>query len=173
MFAVPTFEEVLDLALAKSGETGRTIGVYPETKHPTYFDSIGLSLEEPLVAALRKKGLDRADAPVFIQSFETGNLKQLNDMTAVRLVQLLEAADRRPYDLAAAGDARTYADLITRRGLAEIAGYADGIGPFKRLIVPESEDKALKAPTTLVSDAHAAGLLVHPYTFRSEAQLSG
>jgi glycerophosphoryl diester phosphodiesterase len=169
-FTVPTFEAVLDLALAKSRETGRIIGVYPETKHPTYFDSIGLSLEEPLAAALRKKDLDRADAPVFIQSFETGNLKQLNTMTAVRLVQLLEAADRQPYDLAAAGDGRTYGDLITPKGLADIAAYADGIGPFKRLIVPESDDKTLKSPTTLVADAHAAGLLVHPYTFRSEAQ---
>ncbi len=169
-FEVPTFEEVIDLALAKSRETGRAIGIYPETKHPTYLDSIGLSLEEPLVAALRAKGLDRADAPVFIQSFETANLKQLNGMTAVKLVQLMEAADRQPYDFVVAGDERTYGDLVTPQGLREIATYADGIGPYKRLIVPEGENKALKSPTNLVADAHAAGLLVHPYTFRNEAQ---
>jgi len=169
-FEVPTFEAVIDLALAKSRETGRTIGLYPETKHPTYFDSIGLSLEEPLVAMLKKKGLDKADSPIFIQSFEVSNLKQLNSMIEVKLVQLMEAADKQPFDLTAAGDTRTYADLAAPQGLAEIATYADGIGPYKRLIVPEGADKTLMAPTTLVADAHAAGLLVHPYTFRNEAQ---
>ena len=85
-------------------------------------------------------------------------------------MQLMEAADRQPYDLVVAGDKRTYGDLATPQGLKEIATYADGIGPYKRLIVPEGEDKALKAPMSLVADAHAAGLLVHPYTFRNEAQ---
>jgi glycerophosphoryl diester phosphodiesterase len=169
-FEVPTFEEVIDLALAKSEETGRAIGIYPETKHPTYFDSIGLSLEEPLVAALKARDLDRAAAPVFIQSFETANLKQLNGMTEVRLVQLMETAEKQPYDLVVAGDKRTYRDLATPDGLREIATYADGIGPYKRLIVPEDANKALMAPTSLVENAHAAGLLVHPYTFRNEAQ---
>lgn len=169
-FAVPTFEEVIDLAIAKSKQTGRSIGLYPETKHPTYFDSIGLSLEEPLVATLKMKGLDQADSAVFIQSFEVNNLKQLNGMIEVKLVQLMEAADKQPFDLAAAGDKRTYADLAKPAGLKEIASYADGIGPYKRLIVPEDANKALLAPTSLVADAHAAGLLVHPYTFRGEAQ---
>jgi glycerophosphoryl diester phosphodiesterase len=169
-FEVPTFEQVIDLALSKSRETGRTIGIYAETKHPTYFDSIGLSLEEPLVAVLRAKGLDRGDAPVFIQSFETANLKQLNPLTEVKLVQLMEAAEKQPYDFVVAGYKRTYGELSTPQGLKEIATYADGIGPYKRLIVPEGKDKALKSPTRLVADAHAAGLLVHPYTFRNEAQ---
>ena len=169
-FEVPTFEQVIDLAIAKSKETGRAIGIYPETKHPTYFDSIGLSLEEPLVAMLKKKGLDQADSAVFIQSFEVSNLKQLNGMIEVNLVQLMEAADKQPFDLVTAGDKRTYADLAKPEGLKEIATYADGIGPYKRLIVPEDANKALLAPTTLVADAHAAGLLVHPYTFRPEAQ---
>jgi glycerophosphoryl diester phosphodiesterase len=169
-FDVPTFEEVIDLALAKSKETGRNIGLYPETKHPSYFDSIGLSLEEPLVAMLKEKGLDQADAPIFIQSFEVNNLKQLNGMIEVKLVQLMEAADKQPFDLTTAGDKRTYADLAKPEGLKEIATYADGIGPYKRLIVPEDANKALLAPTSLVADAHAVGLLVHPYTFRPEAQ---
>src|SRR5690242_20240985 len=80
MFEVPTFEEVLALAKQESRRTGRRIGVYPETKHPTYFDGIGLSLEEPLVAALRRHGLDRPRAAVIIQSFETGNLRELDAM---------------------------------------------------------------------------------------------
>jgi glycerophosphoryl diester phosphodiesterase len=169
-FEVPTFEEVIDLAIAKGRETGRPIGLYPETKHPTYFDSIGLSLEEPLVAMLKKKGLDRADSPVFIQSFEVSNLRQLNGMIEVKLVQLMEAADKQPFDLVTAGDKRTYADLAKPDGLKKIATYADGIGPYKRLIVPEDANTALLAPTSLIADAHAAGLLVHPYTFRSEPQ---
>ncbi len=161
LYRVPTFAEVLDLA-RRSG-----VGVYPETKHPTYFDSIGLSLEEPLVAALREAGLDDADDPVFVQSFETANLRELDGVVDVPLVQLLGASGA-PYDLVAAGDERDYLDLVTRRGLQEVATYADGIGPDKGLVVPRDEEGALTEPTRLVRRAHAAGLLVHPYTFRPE-----
>ncbi len=188
-FEVPTLQEVIDLAKKKSIETGRTIGIYPETKHPTYFDSINLSLEEPLVKILQANGLADADDPVFIQSFETANLKQLNEIIDVPLVQLLDASDAQPYDFVASGNPRTYGDLITPEGLAEIAEYADGIGPWKRLIIPaetvdrngdgqpddlngdgeiSDADRLLQEPTSLVDDAHAAGLLVHPYTFRNE-----
>jgi glycerophosphoryl diester phosphodiesterase len=161
-FEVPTFAEVLDLARRKSAETGRTIGVYPETKHPRYFRSIGLPLEEPLVEALHGAGYRGREAPVYIQSFATGNLKALRRMTDLPLIQLLEAAGR-PRD-----DPRTYHELASPAGLAEIAAYADGIGPNKRLIVPERPDRSLEAATSLVADAHRAGLLVHPWTFRND-----
>jgi glycerophosphoryl diester phosphodiesterase len=164
---VPTLQEVIDLVQQKEAATGRTIGLYIETKHPTYFDSVGLSLEEPLVTALNTNGYSRADAPVFIQSFETGNLKQLDRLTDVRLVQLI-AGSGSPYDLALAADTRTYADLVTTAGLAAIAAYADGIGPDKNRIVPRDANGALLDPTSLVDDAHALDLLVHPYTFRNE-----
>lgn len=166
-FEVPTFAEVLELVRRKSIEAGRTIGVYPETKHPTYFRSIGLPLEEPLLAALEAAGFRGRSAPVYIQSFETGNLKELRKRTDLPLVQLLNAKGR-AYDLALAGDRRTYRDLATPAGLAEIATYADGIGPNKRLIVPAGAFGKLRAPTSLVEDAHRAGLLVHPWTFRSD-----
>jgi glycerophosphoryl diester phosphodiesterase len=168
-FQIPTFEEVLDLAVRKSAETGRTIGVYPETKHPSYFRNLGLPHEEPLLAALKKRGWTDRDAPVFIQSFETGNLRDLRQRTAVRLIQLLDEAGR-PWDFTASGDLRTYADLATPEGLAWIATYADGIGPNKRLIVPMDHDRQLLPPTSLVKDAHIAGLMVHPWTFRSDPQ---
>lgn len=168
LFEVPTFQEVIDLAQQKSAETGRTIGIYPETKHPTYFDSIGLSLEEPLVATLEANNLTDANDPVFIQSFETANLKELNEEIDVPLVQLFGSSDTSPYDFVVNNDPRTYGDLTSPEELANIAEYADGIGPDKRLIVPANEVGELQAPTTLVDDAHAAGLLVHPYTFRSE-----
>ncbi len=161
LYRVPTFAEVLDLARRYD------VGVYPETKHPTYFDSIGLSLEEPLVATLREAGLDDADDPVFVQSFETGNLRDLDGLVDVPLVQLLSGSGA-PYDLVAAGDERDYLDLVTRRGLEEVASYADGIGPDKGLVVPRDEEGALAEPTRLVRRAHRAGLLVHPYTFRPE-----
>jgi glycerophosphoryl diester phosphodiesterase len=161
LFQVPTFQEVIDLA-KRAG-----VGIYPETKHPTYFDSIGLSLEEPLLATLRANGLDSPRAKVFIQSFETANLKELNRKTRVPLVQLVDATGA-PYDLVAAGDPRTYADLITPAGLAEIATYADGLGPNKDLIVPRDSAGNLLEPTSLVRDAHRAGLVVHPWTFRRE-----
>jgi glycerophosphoryl diester phosphodiesterase len=161
LYQVPTLQEVIDLA-KKAG-----VGIYPETKHPTYFDSIGLSLEEPLVATLHANGYRGARAPVFIQSFETANLKELNRMTRVPLAQLLDATGR-PYDFVVAGDPRTYADLATPAGLEEIAGYADGVGVNKNLIVPRDADQNLLDPTTLVRDAHRAGLQVHAWTFRNE-----
>ncbi len=167
-FEVPTFQEVIDLAKRKSAETRRTIGIYPETKHPSHFRAIGLPLEPPLVAALAAAGWVDAQAPVFIQSFEVQNLKDLATLTKVRLVQLTEENAKQPYDFVLAGDKRTYGDLLSPTGLAEVATYAQGIGPYKRSIVPDGPDKRLLAPTTLVADAHRAGLLVHPYTFRDE-----
>jgi glycerophosphoryl diester phosphodiesterase len=161
LYQVPTLQEVIDLA-KRAG-----VGIYPETKHPTYFDSIGLSLEEPLLATLRANGLDRRGAKVFIQSFETANLKELSGKTRLPLVQLIDEVGA-PYDLVVAGDPRTYADLVTPEGLAEIATYADGVGPSKNLIVPRDAAGNLLAPTTLVRDAHRAGLVVHPWTFRRE-----
>jgi glycerophosphoryl diester phosphodiesterase len=166
-FEVPTFEEVLALAQAATKTEGRSIGVYPETKHPSYHESLGLALEGTLVAALKRAGLNRATAPVFIQSFEVGNLKKMKGMTRVPLIQLL-AARGAPADLLAAGDPRSYADLATPEGLAEIARYARGIGPQKSMILPTDAANAWTQPTRLVEDAHAAGLAVHPWTFRSE-----
>jgi glycerophosphoryl diester phosphodiesterase len=168
-FPIPTFQEVIDLAKAESRRRGRTIGVYPETKHPTYFRSIGLGLEEPLVRVLRRNGYtDRRD-PVIIQSFETGNLKDLAKLTGVTLAQLLDATGA-PYDLVAAGDPRTYRDLATAAGLREIARYADGIGANKDLLVPRDANGKLLAPSTVIRDAHRAGLVVHAWTFRAENQ---
>src|SRR6266540_1684847 len=143
------------------------VGIYPETKHPTYFRGIGLPLEEPLVATLRANGLDRPDAKVFIQSFEVGNLKQLHRMTKVPLIQLLDELGK-PFDFVVSGDPRTYKDLAKPAGLAEIATYARGIGPNKNLIVPRDSSNHLEQPTSLIRDAHHAGLLVHPFTFRNE-----
>jgi glycerophosphoryl diester phosphodiesterase len=166
-YSVPTFDEVLALQRTLSRRYGRVVGVYPETKHPTYFASIGLPLETPLLAALRRHGLDRANAPVYVQSFEVGNLRELNRRTRVPLVQLI-AGSGAPYDLVAAGDPRTYADLLTPAGLKDIARYADGIGPDKNRIVPRDAAGRLLPPTAVVHDAHSEGLLVHPYTFRNE-----
>jgi glycerophosphoryl diester phosphodiesterase len=162
LFEIPTFQEVIDLAKRHG------VGIYPETKHPSYFDSIGLSLEEPLLAALQRNGLNRRSSPVFIQSFEVSNLRELRTKTRVPLVQLIDAAGA-PADFVLNHDPRTYDDLVTRQGLAEIAEYADGIGPDKRRIVPGNfANGQLGEPTTLIADAHRAGLVVHPFTFRPE-----
>ena len=169
-YEIPTLDEVIDLAQRRSRETGRIIGIYPETKHPSYFRSIGLALESPLVKALAARGYTHANAPVFIQSFEVQNLKDLRKLTqgeagpahgeraraAVRLHRR-----RRPAHLRRSDEAG---------GLAEIATYAQGIGPFKRSIVPQGPDGRLRKPTSLVADAHRAGLVVHPYTFRDEPE---
>ena len=170
MFEVPTLDEVLALVRREESRTGRRIGVYPETKHPSYFDGLGLSLEEPLVAGLRRHGLDRAGSGVFIQSFETANLRDLAGVTRVPLVQLVDASGA-PYDFARAGDPRSYRDLTTPAGLAWIASYADGVGAHKDLVLPrDAVTGATGEPSDLVSDAHDAGLLVHVWTLRDENQ---
>ncbi|WP_083629451.1 glycerophosphodiester phosphodiesterase [Sphingomonas koreensis] len=157
-FEVPTLREVIALAKSASAQTGRTIGIYPETKHPSYFASIGLPLEAALVAELGAAGWDRADAPVFIQSFEVNNLKALAKLTKVPLIQLMDA-EGGPAD----GAQPSYAAMITPEGLKAVAAYAAGIGPAKVMAV-----KADGTVTPLVADAHAAGLKVHPWTFRAE-----
>jgi glycerophosphoryl diester phosphodiesterase len=169
-FEVPTFQEVIDLAKRKSAEKGRVIGIYPETKHPTYFRSIGLGLEEPLVKTLKAAGWDKANSPVFIQSFEYGNLRDLKKMIGVPLIFLFDEPKMRPYDFVVSGDKRTYADLMKPAELKLIAKFAKGVGPWKRLIVEQNPDKTLKPANSFIKDAHAAGLKVHPYTFRNEAR---
>ncbi|GIF65698.1 glycerophosphoryl diester phosphodiesterase [Asanoa ishikariensis] len=166
---IPTLQEVIDLAKAESKRTGRTTGIYPETKHPSYFQSIGLALEEPLVRVLRANGLTKKSSPVIIQSFETANLRKLARMTDVRLAQLLDAAGK-PYDFVVAGDARTYQDLVSPANLKWISSYADGIGANKNLLVPRDATGKLLAPTEVIRDAHRVGLDVHAWTFRVENQ---
>ncbi|MBK1784776.1 glycerophosphodiester phosphodiesterase [Prauserella cavernicola] len=166
-FEVPTLQEVIDLSKRLSKELGREIGVYPETKHPTYFQQLGLPLEPPLVTTLQRNGLNRKNAKVVVQSFEVANLKQLSKQLRVQLVQLVDSSGA-PYDFVAAGDPRTYTDLMKPKGLREIATYADGLGPAKDRVIPKDENGHLLEPTTLVADAHRAGLTVTPFTFRAE-----
>ena len=148
-FEVPTFDEVIALAQQLGNELGRPVGVYPETKHPTYFRAIGLPLEDPLLTALGRHGWNTAGAPVFIQSFET-NLREIRPKTSVRLIQLIESK------------------VPTDEELRTIKSYADGIGPNTRLVIPAAADGTLLSPTDLVTRAHALGLLVHVWTLRSE-----
>ncbi|MEV6522110.1 glycerophosphodiester phosphodiesterase [Longispora sp. NPDC051575] len=166
LFQVPTFQEVLDLQDRLCKELRREIGVYPETKHPSYFRSIGLELEKPLAEALRRNGLNKPTAPVFVQSFEAANLRDLHDVHKIRtrLVFLASAAGG-PF-----GDTRSYASYLTPAGLGELSRFVSGIGPDKGLVIPRRADGTLGTPSPLVADAHAAGLVVHPYTFRAENQ---
>ncbi|USU13256.1 glycerophosphodiester phosphodiesterase [Sphingomonadaceae bacterium OTU29THOMA1] len=150
-FEVPTLAEIIALARR------RHVGIYPETKHPTYFARIGHPTDGLLVDQLKAAGWDSADAPVFIQSFEVANLKRIHALTTVRLIQLV-AGQGGPAD----GAVSSYAAMLTPVGLRQVATYAYGLGPDKAQLW--SGD----APTTLVSDAHAAGLRVHPWTYRAE-----
>lgn len=162
-FEIPTFEEILQLIKKHEEATGERVGVYPETKHPSYFASIGLPHEKPMLELLAKYGFSDAEDPVFIQSFEVGNLRALNGKTGIRLVQLVSEHGG-PADM----PDTSYADMVTAAGLAEIAKYADAIGPSKDLVIPRSIMGYLREPTGLVAAAHKAGLLVHPWTFRAE-----
>ena len=165
-YRVPTLDQVIELAARSRTCDGGRVGVIPETKHPTWFDARGLSLEEGVVASLEQHGYGDAADPSFIQSFEVANLVELDQATDAKLVQLLGCSGA-PYDAVAEGDATTYADLVTPTGLSEVATYADAIGPCKDLVIPR-RDGRLGEPTDLVADAHSSGLLVTPYTFRRE-----
>jgi glycerophosphoryl diester phosphodiesterase len=172
-FGIPTFDEILDLATREGAARKRTIGVYPETKHPAFHLALNLPLEDCLLTALRRHGLDRADAPVFIQSFESANLQYLRGRTQLPLVQLLDDGALL-YDSSGVRvvGARIPQFEDARGGeapgsLDDIAKYANVIGPWKRQILRDIQDKEL-LQTTVIEQAHAAGLKVHTYTFRSE-----
>jgi glycerophosphoryl diester phosphodiesterase len=204
-FKVATFQEIIDLAKAKSKETGRTIAIYPETKNPTYFRDLGLAMEDNVVAALTAAGWNSKAAPVFVQSFEPGSLKILRARgLQAKVVQLIDGDGidmatgamtyavpfDRPYEWTKAGDRRNFDVMVTPAGLAEIKTYADGIGPWKRYIVSlkgvigpdgkpvdlnrdgkvDDADATSVSPTSLVGEAHKAGLFVHPFTFRNESR---
>ena len=203
LYKIPTIQEIIDLVKARSTATGRQIAIYPETKHPTFHRQLGLPIEDKLIALINAAGWNSKTAPVYVQSFEPGSLKEMRAKgLQTRLIQLIDADDYdlktgkltyaapydRPYDWTLSGDTRLYSAMVTPAGLAEIKTYADGIGPWKPYIVPvkfelnaagvavdkngdgktDLTDAIGQAPTTLVADAHKAGLLVHPFTFRNE-----
>lgn len=154
LHAIPTFQEVIDLAKAESRRMGRTIGTYPEMKHPTYFAGIGLPLEQRLADALKTNDLNSRAAPVFVQCFEVEPLKTMMGLSKARRVMLVS---RGPAPV----------DVQTAAGVKAIAAFADGLGPEWPLVIP-IENGALGGPTPLVANAHAAGLAVHPWTVRAE-----
>jgi glycerophosphoryl diester phosphodiesterase len=171
-FQILTLAEMIDFVAAEAAARGRTIGIIPEIKHSTYFRRLGLPLEDKVLATLDAHAYTRG-APVEIQSFEVGNLKYLRGKLGrnhpnIRLLQLMDEPGMKPADQAAAGSALTYARMMTPAGLREIARYADAIGPATRSVIPLAADGRLGPPAPLVHDAHAAGLEVHPYTFRPE-----
>jgi glycerophosphoryl diester phosphodiesterase len=152
--AIPTYQEVVDLAKSESTRLGRVIGTYPEMKHPTFLNSVGLDIATALLVALRANGLDAKDAPVFVQCFEPGSLKAFRPRSKARLIQLISPNKE---GLA----------MATPAGLKAVSAYADGLGAEKTMVIPES-DTGLGAATSLVRDAHAVGLAVHPWTVRAE-----
>ncbi|MFC7796274.1 glycerophosphodiester phosphodiesterase [Streptomyces cinereoruber] len=167
-WTVPTFEEVLRWAEEEGRRRGREVWLYVETKHPSYFRSLGLGLEERLAKLLRRYGRHRAHSPVILQSFEPSSIQRLAKLVDAPGVVLLSGAGTRPWDFTEAGDPRTVADLITPEGLRWISSYAKGIGPTLDLVIPRDAGGRLGTPTTLVRDAHKAGLVLHPYTHRNE-----
>ncbi len=177
-FEIPTLQEVIDLVKKESVARNKVIGIYPETKHPTYFKSIGLPFEKRLVDQLVASGYRGKAAAVFLQSFEVANLKELRGMTEMRIVQLIDnpknppaangAPRNAPYDFVATGSKRSYADLVTPAGLKEIAAYADVVSPYKEVIIPRTGANELGTATSFVTDAKAAGLKVHTWTLRPE-----
>jgi glycerophosphoryl diester phosphodiesterase len=169
-YEIPTLQEVIDLVKRLSKELHRPIGIAPETKHPTYFASIGHELEPGLVETLRVNGWAGKKAPVVIQSFETENLRELDRQVDVPLVALLDETHIVPADVAAAGGTTTFGDYATPEGLKGLAEFADWVSPWKPYIVPTDEAGEWLAPTSFIADAHATGLKVVAYTFRNENQ---
>ncbi len=170
-FDVPTWQEIVDFTAAEAATRGRMIGLIPELKHSTYFRSMGLPLEDRFLQSLTEHDYLRR-APLEIQSFEVSNLRalraKLGRPSNVRLMQLVDTNAPKPADAAFAGFGPTYAEMMTPIGLSEIARYADVVAPPIRAIIPLGTDGRLTQPTSLVLDAHKAGLLVHTWTFRPE-----
>lgn len=169
-FEVPTFQEVIDLAERLSEELDREIGVAPETKHPSYFRHIDLPVEPRLVEAIERNDLDSSrggGSKIVVQSFEVSNLQRLDKRVGVPLVQLINSSGA-PQDFIESGDPRTYADMVTPKGLDDIAGYADIIGPSNEVLIPLDDQGNTTEPTSVVDDAHQAGLEVVPFTVRAE-----
>jgi glycerophosphoryl diester phosphodiesterase len=203
-YQIPTFREVLDLAKSEGTKVGRTVGVYPETKHPTYHTDANLKLEDRLLAVLAEYGYTKKESPVILQSFEVSNLQYLRGKTQLRIIQLVDGDDYdfktgkvtfaapfdRPYDWTRAGKKELFDSMLTPAGLAEIKKYADGVGPWKPYIVPVKgafdasgkmidvngdgvvnyADATSQPATTLIADAHKAGLMIHTWTFRNESK---
>ncbi|AXY56141.1 glycerophosphodiester phosphodiesterase [Acinetobacter chinensis] len=170
-FNIPTLDQIIDLAEAHYKKTGKIVGLYIETKHPSYFQQKKLGLEDPLLKTLAQHAYTRDIAPVYLQSFEVSNLKYLKDQLALhksiknaRIIQLFDSKLLRPADFVLNGTPLTYGEMATAQGLKDIAKYADGAGPAKSYIF----NATYTAPSDFVKDAHAAGLKVHPYTFRPE-----
>jgi len=190
-FLIPTLEEIIDLARSESAARGRPIGIYPETKHPTWHCEQGLPLEPRLLETLAAVGWTTRDSPVFIQSFESGNLRWLRSRTDVRLIQLLDGGELRDDGSVAprprwtsAGQCNLYTqgevpqDFTRSETFALFREYVDGLGPWKRHLIgtrrtdtADNTERSRRAvePTEFVRLAHAAGLQVHPWTFRNEA----
>jgi glycerophosphoryl diester phosphodiesterase len=197
LYPMATFQEIIDLARqAMAANPARRIYVYPETKNPLYQRQLGRPLEEKLVAMLTKEGWNAPAAPVFVQSFDPASLKLMRKIgLKTKVVQLIDGTDidyrsgaitytspdsAKPFSWLQAGDPRTFAAMVAAAGLAEVKTYADGIGPWKPYILPARGLDAVgnpvtalaeasnMAPTSLIADAHKAGLFVHAYTFRDE-----
>ena len=171
-FAIPTLAQIIAQAAHDAAARGRVLGIMPELKHGSYFHGIGLAMEDALLNTLDEHAYTRR-APVVIQSFEIGNLRYLRTRLDpgrghIRLLQLLDAPTAQPWDVVAAGGTLDYAQMMSPASLREIATYADAIGPERRAVVPLDAAGAFAAPTSLVRDAHVAGLEVHVYTFRPE-----
>lgn len=174
LYPVPTLEQVIELAEANYKKTGKIIGLYIETKHPTYFKNQKLAMEDTLLKTLAKYEYTRDIAPVYLQSFEVQNLKDLKNeldlhktIKHAQIIQLYDAKTSQPADFIESGETKTYADLATAQGLKDVAKYANGVGPSKGYILNFNDDGSVQT-TSFISDAHTAGLKVHPYTFRPE-----
>jgi len=178
-FSAPTLHDVLEWLIRRRRSLGRDVGLFIEIKHPTYFARIGFDMADLLRRTLVDHELVHSESGIFAMSFETRVLHDLRARTDLPLIQLLDAPQLQPFDWTDSGDPRTFADMMTSRGLAEISQYAIGIGPCKRLLVPTRDSDAdgmandtvhLAGATSLISNAHAAGLIVCPWTFRDEPQ---
>jgi len=169
LYGIPTLEEIIATVKHLSDSLNRKIGIIPEIKHSTYFNGLGIAVEDTLLKVLDRQQLPSADIPVMIQSFEVSNLRYLHARSDIPLLQLLDEPEKIPYDLRAVGQATAYQDMLTPEGLTEIATYARAIGPPKWWLLVTAQQESKNPVSPVIEMAHAAGLEVIAYTFRKEA----
>jgi glycerophosphoryl diester phosphodiesterase len=162
-FQVPTLEEELQLIQGLNKSTGREAGVYPEVKEPAWHRAQGKDVSPIVLEVLARYGYRTKADKVYVQCFDFAEVKRIRGELGYkgRLIQLIEGGG-------GTNDTPEHAHLRTAAGLSEVARVADGIGPALSDLVSRKGDGSLQA-TSLVHDAHAVGLEVHPYTFRADA----
>lgn len=177
-FKIHTLREELELIIGLNQSTGKNVGIYTEIKSPWFFHNEGKDISLAVVKLLKEYGYTDKNHKVYLQTFDFNELKRIhNDLLPaldmkIKLVQLIAENDwNETFELDTDGSLKPYdySWMHSAEGIKKLANYADGLGPALSMIVLPQSTKNNLIFSSLVNNAHSAGLEVHPYTFRLES----